>query len=579
MPITFKQDKHAKVFAVAGFAINVKHKGITLRDVEPLPGSNATFKKLRTHQVKAYEFKGRFVEINYPPRDGKTLCQAARGVAEGKRSGWKQRQLALVPQNLIGKGFGHSCFLIGKTQYEWKAQEDDNLCNGNAAGRKGNRLVSFLESSGAKPPINGTVTGLNAVSSIAAFSRFWKYNEDGTERTPEQRMELITGPMFQNITVWIDEAHHIRGAKDPSDKGLDVVNILGDFVSYAVHHGAPTLHVTLATATPYNSSTILHEDTKKHFKQLRRTFSDYLETANIKQAIVKPVEFSDKAGPVKRFAEEVRKAGPGRFHLAFIPANGQFWRRAKVDTTKLVKAITRELRRQAPWATVLDATTHAGGHTLTKMQGGSASQEDYNVVLACRRGREGLDWSPADFLHVLYLQSQLWEANQVFTRPFSSYKGKRRVDVRYYIASTKDTTERFDTLVLTMRLALEQMDFVNPSPVSMKISDDRRVKLTEAVVDAVGRGESGVESVTAEFGGDADTVKYCRSLFTKLITKNFNHKHAHSDKAYRAAVAEYKRGGHDLFRLGKEFLSGLRSEWDAKYEEYKWVMEHGGFRA
>lgn len=349
--------------------------------------------------------------LHFPPRDGKTLCQAIRGIDEGKASGWKQRQLAVVPQNLIGNGFKHSLFIHGGQRWEWRAQEADDLCNGLSDENKSSRLISFLNSAGPFPPIVGkdfkTVTGLNAVTSTAAFTRNWKYDERGKERTREEKRKLIRGPQFRNITLWLDEAHHVRGAADPNADEIAAKNILGDFVSYAVHFGPKSLRITLATATPYNSTSILDEKTKRHFKAIKRTFSDYLENTatELKSAIVTPVEFGGKA-PVNVFVEAIRKAGRGRFHLAFLPPNGSFWRKQKLDTPALVRMIKKQIANRVPWAKVLDATTSAGGKILTAMQGGAANQEAYNVVLACRRGREGLDWLPADFLHVLYMQKE-----------------------------------------------------------------------------------------------------------------------------------------------------------------------------
>jgi len=583
--IEFTQDKNAKGFGVAAFAMNIIPRGtIVRRPAEELPTVEVVFKELYPHQLEAAEVPGRFVEINFPPRDGKTLCQAVRGIKEGLETGWKQRQLAVVPQNLIGNGFRQSRFRMAGHQWEWKAQEADDMCNGADASRKGSRLAAFLRNRGPFFPIEGadfkTVTGLNAVTSIAALARFWKYDTTGRERTEQEKRALIQSAFFKNLTLWIDEAHHVRGA-DPSEKALDVNNIIGELVLYAVQLGHESLRITLATATPYNSTQMLNAETKKQFVQIKRSFSDYLENPKleIRQAVVEPVECSGSS-PVACFVNQVKRAGPGRFHLAFIPANGQSWRKRKVSTTSLVAMMKRQLAAQVPWARVLDATTKAGGKELTAMQGDSERQKDYNIVLSCRRGREGMDWLPACFLHVLFMQGQLWEATQVLTRPFSAFKGKKRVDVRYYVEAQANTLERFDTLVLTMRMALEHMSFISPQGAAAKIEEGRRVKISDALIRSMGRGAADpVEQVTDEYGSDPDTVAHVRSLFTKLVTKNFNHKEAHGSRAYQAAAKQYRAGGRDLFGLGKKQLVVLQGEFDAVAAVYEEAVEKGGIDA
>jgi hypothetical protein len=584
--ITFTQAKNSKGVNAAAFRMDIIPRGtIVRRPAEELPTVEVVFKELYQHQLDAAEVPGRFVEVNFPPRDGKTLCQAVRGIKEGLETGWKQRQLAAVPQNLIGNGFSQSRFCMAGQKWEWKAQMADDLCNGGDATHKRSRLAAFLNNSGPFFPIEGagfkTVTGLNAVTSILALARFWKKDADGNERTEQEKQQLIESPAFQNITIWLDEAHHVRGASDPSERELgNVNNIIGDFVSYAVHYGHESLRVTLATATPYNSSEMLDDETKKAFVSIKRSFSDYLENPRmeIRQAVVKPVECSGSS-PVTCFINEIKKAGPGRFHLAFIPMNGQSWRKQKINTPALVAMIKERLEACVPWAKFLDATTHEGGQKLTAMQGGAASQQDYNIVLTCRRGREGLDWLPADFLHVLFLPSQLWESNQVFTRPFSAFPGKQRVDVRYYTEAKEDTLEKFDTLVLTMRMALEQMDFIAPQRVVGRIKEGRRMRLGNALLRNMGRGVSDpVGRVLANYGSDPDTVAHVQRLFARLVTKNFNYEEAHSSNAFTEATKQYRAAGRDLFRLGKQelaLLQGTDLEFDPRLAAWKTAVEKG----
>jgi hypothetical protein len=602
--ITFRQNRRATGLAQTGYTMDVVRKD----------GDHATplvpeeeFKVLRPHQLKAMEMEGRFIEINFPPRDGKTLCQAARGVRESIASGWKQKQLAVVPQNLIGNGFRHSRFVIGVKKWEWKVAEADDICRAddNSADYKRQRLTTFLKRTGIFAPLSGsghthtTVTGLNCVVSTMAFCLYWKYRDNGEPRTEKEQVALIQSALFRHISLWLDEAHHVRGARElaSGSQKEDPDNILGSFVSHAAHHGHDSLNIVLATATPYNSTTMLDAETKLKFKSIKRTFSDYLETVatEIKTAVVKPVEYDES--PIDALANEIKNAGANRFHLVFIPQDGSFWRRKKeTSASQVVHDLRSTLKRVAPWARVLDATTSSGGDVLTTMQGGSTFQEQFNIVVSCRRGREGLDWLPADFLHVLFLSKQLWEANQIFTRPFSAYPGKKRVDVRYYLSATKDTVERFDTLVVTMRHTLEQMSMMSPDPRTAKIPDGRRRQLLTALIDKLGKGYVWPAVVSAPIdtnsaktpsdvppvGGwpmdlveteDTDEQAFLRHKFAILITGNFDHEDAHTDAAYQEAVRIYRASDHDLLKLGKEKLDELRDEsekhWMKMYNAYK----------
>ena len=171
----------------------------------------------RKWQIDAYNRtrSKRFAFVAAFCGSGKSVVQVALGVDDVVSSGWKQKQLIVVPQSHIHRGFAGDEDLdyipieVNGEKYEWKINH--NFCDDKSVDVL-NGLTKWLLTDGEELSRNfrdHIVTGINAICSHQALGLVWN------KLTPAQKKRAI-----HNLTLRVDEAHHINGVFDADEEGL-----------------------------------------------------------------------------------------------------------------------------------------------------------------------------------------------------------------------------------------------------------------------------------------------------------------------------------------------------------------------
>jgi len=153
-----------------------------------------------------------FRMINAPTGSGKSaeICfLAARELHDNP----KRKVVIVVPQTIIAKGFGDArlAYADGR-ELAWHVSRD--LCNGNMRNKVA-KIIEFLQ---GKQPAAERVLLCSHTSFAQAYHKL-------TDRRKA----------FRNVTVWIDEAHHVLGAERYSPDVAVVCNRLGDMVKFIMY--------------------------------------------------------------------------------------------------------------------------------------------------------------------------------------------------------------------------------------------------------------------------------------------------------------------------------------------------------
>jgi len=445
----------------------------------PIKKGKEVFRVPWDHQIQACEeSRGhRAFTVSFPPRGGKTQTQQLIAAEQFIESGTKS--LVLAPMTMTSRGF---CSQRFQHQYRkhgyrihWLVNSADNLTADADCRSVRSRLEDFLRRPSLHLDLKGRVvnmSGMNAVTTYAAFASFWKYKKNDESksnqlelRSESERIDLLNSPMFKNITIWFDEFHHIRGMNIDGDD--EWWNIIGEFCSFALKYSDASVRLANLSGTPYNSSFIMDAEIAKQYHQctpLTLLESLHNTGCEIEEIRTERIEYDH---PLQAIAETIG-ANPG-YHLVVLPPKGLEWRNTAVgelaNDQEMVSSLRARIAQCATWPVrILDATPNRDNgkedtkKILMEMQGGeSKTKTDYDVVLVCRLGRESLDWLPCDHLHVSYLQSEMWESVQTFCRPLSAYPGKKIVRNFYYLPKLMDPDQllsvRAKTLVMQMQHA------------------------------------------------------------------------------------------------------------------------------
>lgn len=379
---------------------------------------------------------------------GKTTLSVALAIFDIVNSGWLQKQLFVVPQRHIGDGFtkcdgfNHIKIQVEGVDYFWQLG-DNNFCDSE------DKLVMaklkkwlLADSSSLRPRNRLTVTGIVAVCSHAAIGRLWK------TLTKRERKQAI-----KNLTLRVDEAHHISGVFDELDDsmtksqkiamGLEATN-LGN-ICRAICGNGPTSKLHLTTATFYrgDGATILSPSVADKFTTYYADWIKHFATLGIERFTVDFQPYPHSKSPVASVVEQIR-AEPAQKHLVVVPPTGQKWR-----TRAALRNLFEEIYKVIPRERVLDLVTKStqkANKELLLAEPKVASQESkFDVVVTCMLGREGTDWCPCSRIHNTACENSPTLAVQTAGRAFRKFVeriggkivGKTDVRILYYIQEFK----------------------------------------------------------------------------------------------------------------------------------------------
>jgi hypothetical protein len=411
------------------------------------PPSGST-KTLRLWQKDAFEkLRGkRFTLVAAFCGSGKSILQVALAIDDVIQSGYTQKQLIVVPQSHIGAGMiesdGAGCISItvDGELYDWSVQ--NNYCTVDA-NNVIESLKAWLLADARKLALHhapNEVTGLNAVATHSALCLVWK------ELSKDQKKQAI-----QNLTLRIDEAHHIKGVFDFEEDELSSAQqeqikidstCLGDICRYIFNSHVTTSKISLTTATPYrgDGKSILSKSVLDKFTVYYLDWVDHFKTLGIKDFTLEYEEYDEN--PIALVLDHVR-AEPHEKHLIVIPPMNQKWR-----TETSLQELIKGLNLIVPSERILDLVTQGAIQDARKTlllkepKTPGDGVESFDVVITCMLGREGTDWCPCSRLHNTACENSITLAVQTGGRVFRRYVlednglivgGKTKVKLVYYV--------------------------------------------------------------------------------------------------------------------------------------------------
>ena len=381
--------------------------------------------QLRPWQVEAIQAgrPARYLLIQAPGGSGKSLLQVMLGQADIEDTG--NKQLILVPRNHIHHGFfDDECIefiLPGESKpSQWTVK--NNFCCTSKSDVKTKLLKKYLLAD---------VRGLRHSGRLVAIATHKAMVVAWSMMRPAERKRAL-----RNLTLRIDEGHHISNVFHDADLGLfnrkdrqailDDATRLGRIVQEVLNSDEETIKVHLATATFFRGDrrTILSERFKKDFVHYYLPWDEHFETLGIEEFRFDFLNYDED--PISHVLETVKQE-PKERHLIIIPACGHRFR--KSDT---LRTLINGLHEVFPREQVLDLVTPGtqGLHKRLLME----HPDQFRAVVACRLFDEGTDWVPLTRMHNTdACERSVTLAIQRFFRPLRPHPLKKVVRIFNYL--------------------------------------------------------------------------------------------------------------------------------------------------
>lgn len=370
--------------------------------------------------------EARFFLNESPGGSGKSLMQVMAATLDIERCG--NKQLILVPQNHIHHGFFNKKSIrfqleSGGEVRSWHVAH--NFCSGKQSA-KSDRLKTFLLSN---PRALQKTRSLGAIATQQALVRVW-----GDLSESEKRLAI------KQLTVRIDEAHHISGVFDHTldsnvtEKVLEVSTHLGEFCRYLVNQGdsSTKLHLTTATFFRGDKMPILFEGVKEQFERYRLPWDVFFEYLDLDEFRFDFFQYDDS--PLDFVVEAIRLEPDARHLIILPPLN----RRFRTDETlpTLMKKLADVVSEDAVLDLVSKETQEENKRRIL------TEPEQYRVVVACRLFDEGTDWVVCNRMHNTdACEASLTLAVQRIFRPCRKHDGKKSVRIMNYVPEISDSQD------------------------------------------------------------------------------------------------------------------------------------------
>lgn len=419
-------------------SLTVKGSNPNYKDPKYLTPIKEDIKKLRWWQVLAYDKikDADFGLIVAFCGSGKSVLEVALAIHDVVQSNYQQKQLIIVPQQHISRGFTGdeerefiSIEVDGKV-YDWKIGKD--FC-----GDLNNVIVGLRDWLLADPStlnkgyVNSTmIYGINAIASHQALGLVWKTLND------VERKKAV-----HNLTLRVDEAHHISGVFDIDDDLSDFEQEaiveertnLGDVCGFIMGCKDKTAKLHLATATPYrgDKGVILSKQVKQKFQTYYLDWIEHFNTLGIENFNLEYEEYTND--PISILIRNL-KTEPNEKHLIVIPSTGTKWRKeGKPELEKLLSEIYKVFKEDRILDLVTPSTQDKNKQRLLKEPKFNNGKSQFDVVVTCMLGREGTDWCPCSRLHNTACENSTTLAIQTLGRPFRRFDGKTEIKVYHYV--------------------------------------------------------------------------------------------------------------------------------------------------
>ncbi len=406
-------------------------------DTQYLSEINSEFKKMWPWQEDALN-KGKdakFFAIQAFCGSGKSILQIQLAIHDVVRSNYTQKQLIVVPQQHIHRGFvgddlDYLSVLQGAEKYEWHIQPSHNFCNGE--DRVANLKKWLLTPSKilATGFTEKTIAGLNAVCSHAALVAAWRL------LTKAEKKQAI-----KKLTLRIDEAHHINHVFLDEEEFTDEEQLaiehdtteLGVICKFLLNSKVKTCKLHMTTATMYRGDRkiILSGEVRAKFVEYNLDWIEHFNGLGIERFFLQYEEY--KIDPVEMIIQCIKKERKEK-HFIVVPSTGHKWR----DATSLA-SLFKQLHKIYPRERVLDLVTPStqDANKLKLLAEpkfyNKENPSKFDVVVVCMLGREGTDWCPCSRIYNASVENSITLAVQTAGRAFRRYKGKRTVKIYHYV--------------------------------------------------------------------------------------------------------------------------------------------------
>jgi hypothetical protein len=355
---------------------------------------------------------------------GKSYVQLTLGADEIIKSKYTQKQLVIVPQSHIHKGFVKETLHLNGREIQWEVGADQ-IFLGELTKDVKNKLKAWLLSSGndlykAAGGRPSHLKGLTAVTSHSSLGMVFK------DLTPAQKNLAI-----HNLTLRIDEAHHINNIMDIVELGLsakDIRDLEGEannlslICSYIMKSKDETAHLSLTTATPFrgDQSDIIKKGAKARFSTYYLPFFDHWRSLGIKDFGLEYLMY--ESNPVKMCLKRIL-AEPKELHMVIVPTSTRKWRVTGEEHLELIAALEKAFPGQV--LDLVDQNPAARSRAKLRLFDEPRKPQDkpskVRVIVTCMVGREGTDWCPCSRIHNMSLESTLTLAVQTLGRPFRRF--------------------------------------------------------------------------------------------------------------------------------------------------------------
>ncbi len=315
------------------------------------------------------------------------------------------RCVIAVPQKVIGKGFRASRLQYpDKVEREWKLGYD---LTGDREPDCIGQVLDFLSGSTSDNHHN------SLLCSHAALARAYSMLKNKSK-------------CLRNITVWVDEAHHVLVSEGRDREYGFVCNQLGNLVKYLLDLRSPDSRVGLATAFFFrgDQASIIPRRYLEEFARYHLPLDEHWQH-NIKHIKSYKYDFvvfkSDYLNEIAYLFK--RRLGKT---IIYLP-----WPNASVsqgckytECKKIINAITKV----KPSARVLDLVDETDRDRKRQMFYQLDALNNIDVILTLGMLREGADWIWADRVIDLAPTNSLSLAGQKFGRLIRDVPGKKTIE-------------------------------------------------------------------------------------------------------------------------------------------------------
>jgi hypothetical protein len=417
---------------------------------------------------------------------GKSVLQTQLAIYDIVTSGYTQKQLIIVPQEHIHRGFvgeGDLHYMLVEqngVEYVWNIQPQHNFCQGD------NRVVKLKEWLFQTPArlrkgfTGNTIGGLNAVASHSAMIAVW------SSLTNEEKKLVI-----RNLTLRVDEAHHIKNVFLDSEEEEELTpsqrlvlkkeaTELGLLCKYILNSSCKTTKLHIATATMYRGdrATILSPQVRSKFVEYSLDWIEHFNSLGIKSFYLQYEEYDEN--PTDQIVKRIKQE-PNEKHYVVIPAKGKRWRVVGDEHLRLLKEL-RKLKGDRVLDLVTTSTQKINKQRLLTEPKGTVEGSKFDIVVVCMLGREGTDWCPCSRLHNSWCEKSITLAIQTIGRPFRRFPGKDIVKIFHYVRKfkmpKKGITKRdlFEDRTSGLLVCMQLKEMMNPIIIIPDIPEQNSVE-------------------------------------------------------------------------------------------------------